>query len=62
MSEKLHAEPAKLYSNLRESDSLHTPLKEINSFSNTIQKIKDFRTIINMKLKNIKRNLKHISL
>ena len=33
MSEKLYAEPVKLYPSLRESDTLDLRLKEINSFN-----------------------------
>ena len=57
----------KLYPSLRESDnldrgSLDMRLKEINSFNNSIQNIKDIQNFTIMKLKSIKRNLKHIKL
>ena len=50
----------KLYPSLRESDSLDFRLKEINSFNNSIQNIKDIFIIMNVR--SIKRNLKHIKL
>ena len=52
----------KLYPCLQPSDSLDLRLKEINSFNNSIQTIKIFKIFIIMKLKSIKRNLKHIKL
>ena len=50
----------KLYPSLRESDALDIRLKEINSFNNSIQNIKDIQNFDKyMKLKSIKRNLTH---
>ena len=43
MSEKLVAEPAKLYPCLQQDQNLNLRLKEINSFNNSIQKIKDIQ-------------------
>ena len=52
----------KLYPCLQPSDSLDLRLKEINSFNNSIQNIKDIQIFIIMKLKNIKRKLNNTSL
>ena len=62
MREKLYAEPAKLYPCLQQDQNLDLRLKEINSFNNSIQNIKDFQIFIIMKLKSIKRNLKFMKL
>ena len=62
MSEKLYADPAKLYHCQQpQTDSLDIRLKEMNSFNNSFQNIKDiiFKIFIIMKLKSIKRNLRH---
>ena len=59
MSEEFYAEPAKLYTSLRESDALDIRLKERNTFNNSIQNIKDIPFFIIMKLTNIKRNRRH---
>ena len=45
----------KLYPNLRESDSLDMRLKEINSFNNSIQIIKDIQIFYNHEVKNFKK-------
>ena len=58
MSEKLCAEPAKLYPCLRESDNLDLRLKEINSFNNSIQNIKDIQNFYNHEGKKYKKKSK----
>ena len=64
MSEKLyaggslHAEPAKLYPSLRESDSLDMRLKEINSFNNSVQNVKDIQSFYNHEAKKYKQKSK----
>ena len=55
----------KLYPCLQQNqnaDSLDLRLKEINSFNNSIQNIKDIQKFIIMKLKNIKRKVNNTSL
>ena len=52
----------KLYPCLQQDQNLELRLKEINSFNNSIQNIKIFKIFIIMKLKSLKRNLKHIKL
>ena len=54
----LRAEPAKLYPNLRESDSLDFRIKEINSFNNSIQNIKDIQNFYNHECKKFKKKSK----
>ena len=58
MSEKLYAEPAKLYPSLRESDALDIRLKEVKIFNNSIQNIKDIRICYNHEAKEYKRKSK----
>ena len=45
----------KLYPSLRESDNLDLRLKEINSFNNSIQNIKDIQNFYNHEYKNYKK-------
>ena len=54
----LRAEPAKLYPSLRESDSLDFRLKEVNSFNNSIQNIKDIQKFYNQECKKYKKKSK----
>ena len=54
----MRAEPAKLYPSLRESDSLDFRLKEINSFNNSIQNIKDIQNFYNHECKKYKKKSK----
>ena len=44
----------KLYPSLRESDALDIQLKEINSFNNSIQNVKDIQNFYNQECKNSK--------
>ena len=52
----------KLYPCLQPSDSLDLRLKEINSFNNSIQNIKDIQKFYNHEAKKYKKNLKYIKL
>ena len=52
----------KLYPCLQSSDSLELRLKEINSFNNSIQNIKDIQNFYNHEAKKYKKNPKHIKL
>ena len=48
----------KLYPCLRESDNLDMRLKEINSFNNSIQNIKDIQNFYNHEAKKYKKKSK----
>ena len=52
----------KLYPCLRESDNLDLRLKEINSFNNSIQKIKDIQNFYNHEAKKYKKKSKQYKL
>ena len=52
----------KLYPCLRESDNLDMRLKEINSFNNSIQKIKDIQSFYNHEAKKYKKKSKQYKL
>ena len=56
------AEPAKLYPCLRETDNLDMRLKEINSFINSIQNIKDIQNFYNHEAKKYKKKSKQYTL
>ena len=62
MSEKLYAEPAKLYPCLQQDQNLDLRLKEMNSFNNSIQNMKGFQNFYNHEAKSIRRNLRYIKL
>ena len=62
MSEKLYSCLREVHSDGLDKGFLVIRLKEINSFNNSIQNVKDFEVFIILKLKSIKRNLKHIKL
>ena len=53
---------AKLYPCLRESDNLDMRLKEINSFNNSIQNIKDIQNFYNHEAKKYKKKSKQYKL
>ena len=58
MSEKLYAEPAKLYPCLQQDQNLDLRLKEINSFINSIQNIKNIQNFYNHEAKKYKKKSK----
>ena len=58
MSEKLYAEPAKLCPCLLQDQNLDLRLKEINSFNNSIQNIKDIQNFYNHEAKKYKKKSK----
>ena len=58
MSEKLYAEPAKLYPCLQQDQNVDLRLKEINSFNNSIQNIKDIQNFYNHEAKKYKEQSK----
>ena len=52
----------KLYPCLQQDQNLDLRLKEIKSFNNSIQNIKDVQNFYNHEAKKYKKNLKHIKL
>ena len=64
MSEKLYtegalrAEPAKLYPCSQQDQNLDLRLKEINSFKNSVQNIKDIQNFYNHEAKKYKKKSK----
>ena len=52
---KLYAEPAKRYPSLRKSNNLDLRLKEMNSFINSIQNIKVKKNFYNHEAKKYKK-------
>ena len=62
MSEKLYPCLLEVHLDGLDKESHDIRLKEINSFNNSIQTMRDKKFFITMELKNIKRNLRHIKL